>query len=193
VKESFADDKTALNLAKTLNTAISSNKLEISDAKRDIGTKTDVAKAKFGNQEIILEAESSTVGVSQPKVFFDGIIKEKSVILNTPVRILPSWVSGRPALGSTRPAGTPAVEPPTALKEDETLRLISQTVLQKKLPELRAGIDQILNESKVTSLRLSVESEKLRQLKPENVSTIKFTLVGNDFTMVQDEGQKSIL
>jgi hypothetical protein len=38
-----------------------------------------------------------------------------------------------------------------------------------------------------------VESDKLKQVKPENISTIKFTLIGNDFTMIQDEGQKSIL
>ncbi len=191
VKDSFADEKVALNVARSLSTAISSNKLEILEAKRDVGTKMDIAKVKAGNQEIILETETKSVGIIQPKAFFENTVKEKSVVLNTPIRTLPSWVLGTPAPIGTRP-NAPAEKPET-LKEDVTLKTISESILQKNLTDLRSGLDKIINETKTTTLKLSVESDKLKQVKPENVSTIKFTLIGNDFTMVQDEGQKSIL
>lgn len=191
VQADFPDEKTAVNVARNLNTAISTNKLELGEVRRDPVSKQDLAKVKIGNQEITLLAESQKVGALQPKVFFENTFKEKSTVLNTPIRNLPTWVAGRPVLTANRPNAP--VESPSNLKEDESLKTISQTILQNKLLELRTGIDKILNESKVTSLRLSVESEKLKQLKPENLSTIKFTLIGNDFTMVQDEGQKSIL
>ncbi|MFN3996671.1 hypothetical protein [Algoriphagus sp.] len=191
VKDVFADEKIAMNVAKSLSTAISSNKLEIIEAKRDLGTKMDIAKVKAGNQEIILETESKTVGTIQPKAFFENTVKEKRAVLNTPIRTLPSWVLGNPAPVGTRPNAP--VEKPETLKEDVTLKSISESILQKNLPDLRSGLDKIINETKTTTLKLSVESDKLKQVKPENVSTIKFTLVGNDFTMIQDEGQKSIL
>lgn len=191
VQADFPDEKTAVNVARNLNTAISTNKLELGEVRRDPVSKQDLAKVKIGNQEITLLVESQKVGALQPKVFFENTFKEKSTFLNTPIRNLPTWVAGRPVLTANRPNAP--VESPSNLKEDESLKTISQTILQNKLLELRTGIDKILNESKVTSLRLSVESEKLKQLKPENLSSIKFTLIGNDFTMVQDEGQKSIL
>lgn len=191
VKDAFADEKIALNVAKTLSTAISTNKVEILEAKRDVGTKMDIAKVKAGNQEIILETESKTVGTSQPKAFFENTVKEKRAVLNTPIRTLPSWVLGTTVPTGTRP-NAPAEKPET-LKEDMILKTISESILQKNLTDLRSGLDKIINETKTTTLKLSVESEKLKQVKPENVSTIKFTLIGNDFTMLQDEGQKSIL
>lgn len=191
VKDAFEDEKIALNVAKTLSTAITTNKVEILEAKRDVGTKMDIAKIKAGNQEIILETESKTVGTFQPKAFFENTVKEKRTVLNTPIRILPSWVLGNPTPVGTRPNAP--VEKPETMKEDVTLKSISESILQKNLPDLRSGLDKIINETKTTTLKLSVESDKLKQVKPENVSTIKFTLVGNDFTMIQDEGQKSIL
>ena len=191
VKDLFADEKTALNVARSLNSAISINKLEVLEARRDGVTKMDLAKVKAGNQEIILETETRSVGAIQPKMFFENSFKEKNLVLNMPVRNLPSWVSGRPGLGVNRPNAP--VDPPATLKEDVTLRTVSESILQKNLPDLRAGLDKIINETKTTTLMLAVESEKLKQMKPENVSTIKFTLIGNDFTMVVDEGHKSIL
>jgi len=191
VKDSFADEKIALNVAKTLSTAISSNKLEILEAKRDVGTKMDIAKVKAGNQEIILETETKSAGAIQPKAFFENTVREKRVVLNTPVRTLPSWVLGTPTPIGTRPNAP--VEKPETLKEDVTLKTISESILQKNLSDLRSGLNKIINETKTTTLKLSVESDKLKQVKPENISTIKFTLIGNDFTMIQDEGQKSIL
>jgi hypothetical protein len=191
VKDLFADEKTALNVARSLNSAISINKLEVLEARRDGVTKMDLAKVKAGNQEIILETETRSVGAIQPKMFFENSFKEKNLVLNMPVRNLPSWVSGRPGLGVNRPNAP--VDPPATLKEDVTLRTVSESILQKNLPDLRAGLDKIINETKTTTLMLAVESEKLKQMKPENVSIIKFTLIGNDFTMVVDEGHKSIL
>lgn len=191
IQTDFPDDKTALNLAKSLNSAILSNKLELGEVKRDALSKTDMAKAKLGNQEIVLTMESQKVGSSQPKVFFESVIKEKSVVLNKPILVRPTWLGGRPIGAGTRPTSTP--EPSVNLKEDDTLLGISQTILRNKLTDFRVGVEKILNESKVTSLKLTVESEKLKQVKPETVSTIKFTLTGNDFTMVQDDGQKSVL
>ena len=191
VKDFFSDEKTALNVARSLNTAISINKVEVLEARRDGVTKMDLAKVKAGNQEIILETDTRSVGAIQPKMFFENAFKEKNLVLNMPVRNLPSWVSGRPSLGGIRP-NTP-VDTPATLKEDVTLKTVSESILQKNLPDLRAGLDKIINETKTTTLMLAVESEKLKQMKPENVSTIKFTLIGNDFTMVVDEGHKSIL
>jgi hypothetical protein len=191
VKDAFADEKIALNVAKSLSTAISTNKLEILEAKRDVATKMDIAKVKAGNLDIILETESKSVGTIQPKAFFENTVREKSVVLNTPIRTLPTWVLGTPPPIATRP-NAPAEKQDT-LKEDVALKTISESILQKNLSDLRSGLNKIINETKITTLRLAVESDKLKQVKPENVSTIKFTLIGNDFTMIQDEGQKSIL
>lgn len=191
VKDLFADEKVALNVARSLITAISTNKLEIVEAKRDPSTKMDVAKVKLGNQEVLLESESKLAGGVQPRLFFESNIKEKSAVLNTPIRTRPTWVSGNTTLGNARP-NTPAPQTAT-LKEDFTLKAVSETVLESKMLDLRAGLNKIINDTKTTTLNLSVESEKLKQVKPENLSTIKFTLVGNDFTMIQHEGQKSIL
>lgn len=191
VKDDFADEKMALNVARSLNTAISTNKLEVIETKRDGVTKMDIAKVKVGNQEVVLETETRSIGVIQPKLFFENTFKEKSLVLNTPIRTLPTWVSGRSNLGGIRP--NDLGDQPATLKEDVTLKTVSEFILQKNLPDLRAGLDKIINETKTTTLMLAVESEKLKQMKPENISTIKFTLIGNDFTMVTDEGQKSIL
>lgn len=193
VDKSYSSDNEALADAKTLTTAITTKKIEVVEAKREVGTKMDVAKLKAGNQEFSVVAESQKVGSIQPKVFFENTFKEKNIVLNTPIRTVPTWVSGRPALATSGAVNRPASNTSAALKEDFTLKLISDSVIRKKLPELESAITKLVNETKVTTLQVSVEADKLKQLKPENMATIKFTLNGNDFTLLDEDGQRTII
>lgn len=194
INKVYGTDREALSDAKVLTSAISTKKIEVVEAKRDVASKLDLAKLKAGNQEFAIEIESQKVGAVQPKVFFENAFKEKNVVLNAPIRTVPTWVSGRPSLSGVGGANRPSTPEPAAnLKEDLTLKQISDAVIKKKLPELELAVSKILDENKITTLKIAVEADKLKQLKPENMATIKFTLTGNDFTLLDDEGQQSII
>jgi hypothetical protein len=59
--------------------------------------------------------------------------------------------------------------------------------------QLEAGISKIAQETVSTGLQVAVDIEKLKQVKPENLMTIKFTLNSQDFTMLDDNNTISIL
>ena len=79
------------------------------------------------------------------------------------------------------------------VEEDEVLREVANEVLKRRMTQLEAGISKIAEETKTSSLRVAVDSEKLSKVKPENVMTIKFTLNSQDFTMLDDDSKPSIL
>lgn len=191
VNKSYQSEKEALTDAKILNSSISAKKIEIVETKRDPVAKIDMAKIKSGNQEFLIEIENQKVGTVQPKVFFEKSFSDKSIALNTPIRIDPSWLSGRMVV-----AGNPAPrnpQPSVELKEDDVLKTISENILKRRLADLELGISKILDENKVTTIQVTVESEKLKQVKPENLATIRFSLNAQDFTLLDDESKRSIL
>ncbi|MCU0400303.1 MAG: hypothetical protein MUE75_04710 [Algoriphagus sp.] len=191
VSKLYTSEKEALIDARILNTSISTKKVEILETRKDSVAKVDLARIKIGNQEFMIEMDSQKLGAVQPKVFFEKSFSEKSAVLNTPIRVAPSWLSGRiPTAGTSVP---PSTQPSLELKEDDALRVISETIMKKRLADLEFGISKILNENKATTIQVMVESEKLKQLKPENLATIKFSLSAQDFTMMDDESKKSIL
>ena len=192
VSKLYTSEKEALSDARILNTSISTKKVEIVETRKDAVAKVDLARIKAGNQEFMVEMDSQKVGAVQPKAFFERSFSEKSTALNTPIRIAPSWLSGRiPTVGTPTPPSSS--QPSVELKEDDALKVISETIMKKRLADLEFGISKILNENKATTIQVMVESEKLKQLKPENLATIKFSLSAQDFTMMDDESKKSIL
>ena len=131
------------------------------------------------------------MGRVQPKAFFEKSFSEKSVLLTAPTRIVPSWITGRVPVGAaTAPRNQ---QTGIELKEDDVLKTVSENILKKRLLDLDLGISKILDENKTTTLKVTVESEKLKQVKPENLATIRFSLNSQDFTMMDDESKKSIL
>ena len=191
VSTSYPSELEALNDAKVLNTAISARKVEIVETRRDAVAKLDQAKIKTGNQEFLIEVESQKLGRVQPKAFFEKSFSEKSVLLTAPTRIVPSWITGRVPVGAaTAPRNQ---QTGIELKEDDVLKTVSENILKKRLLDLDLGISKILDENKTTTLKVTVESEKLKQVKPENLATIRFSLNSQDFTMMDDESKKSIL
>lgn len=191
VSKLYSSEKEALSDAKVLNASISAKKVEVVETRKDAVAKVDLARIKTGNQEFLLEMDSQKLGAVQPKVFFEKSFSEKSAVLNTPIRTVPAWLNGRiPTSGNPLPTTAP---PSVELKEDDLLKTISESILKKRLVDLEFGVSKILNENKVTSIQVAIESEKLKLVKPENLATIKFSLSAQDFTMMDDENKKSIL
>lgn len=191
VDKFYATESEALEDATTLNKAISTKKIEILDTRRESVSKVDFVKIKTGSQEFMLSVESQKLGSVQPKTFFERSFSEKSALLTAPVRIMPFWMSGRvPVRGNSSPRNP---QSGIELREDDDLKVISENILKKRLTDLEFGISKILDENKITSMQVTVESEKLKLVKPENLATIKFSLSAQDFTMIDDESKKSIL
>ncbi|WP_075351863.1 hypothetical protein [Algoriphagus marinus] len=190
VTKDYRTNQEALNDAKQLSSSIASNKASVSDFKKDAVTKNDLASIKIGNIQLPIEVESKKVGSSQPKAFFETLVTNKAISIKNPTVKQP-WVIGRP---TPKPKPNSPNTPDRAeIEEDESLREIAKEVLKKRMIQLEAGIGKIAEETKSTSLRVAVDSEKLSKVKPENVMTIKFTLNSQDFTMMDDNSKPSIL
>lgn len=189
VKE-YASEKEAILDANLISSSISSNKLVLSDFSKDPVSKLDAAKIKAGNLEVPIQVVNVKAASIAPKVLFEASFAEKAVLLKNPVRIQP-WLIGRPAATappiSPRPTGQPNQE------EDKTLQEIASAILKKKMIQLEAGISKIATETVSTGLQVAVDIEKLKLVKPENIMTIKFTLNSQDFTMLDDNSNVSIL
>jgi hypothetical protein len=188
VTKDYQTNQEALTDAKQLSASIASNKASVSNFKKDAVTKSDIASIKIGNTELPIEVESKKVGSAQPKSFFESLVTNKAISIKNPTVKQP-WVIGRP---TPRPKpNSPASN--EMVEEDESLREVANEVLKKRMIQLEAGIGKIAEETKSTSLRVAVDSEKLSKVKPENVMTIKFTLNSQDFTMVDDNSKPSVL
>jgi len=111
------------------------------------------------------------------------LIFHKGVQLNKAVIAKPRWMGG--AIPIVTPGG--ANKPEDDFEEDQTLNLAAEKVLAMKLPLFEMGVNKILSENKTTVINVSVDSETISKAKPETISTIKFTLGSQDFTLMEDE------
>jgi len=189
VKE-YASEKEAILDANLISSSISSNKLVLSDFSKDPVSKLDAAKIKAGNLEVPIQVVNAKAASIAPKVLFEASFAEKAVLLKNPVRIQP-WLIGRPAAPAPPASPRPTAQPNQ--EEDRTLQEIASAILKKKMIQLEAGISKIAMETVSTGLQIAVDIEKLKLVKPENIMTIKFTLNSQDFTMLDDNSNVSIL
>jgi len=187
ILKEYDSEKEALTDAKLVNASISTNKLILSDFSKDSVSKLDGAKIKAGNLEVPIQVLSPKAASIAPKVLFETTFAEKAVLLKNPIRVRP-WVVGRPAV-----ATTPRPNAPADQEDDITLQDIATSILKKKMIQLEAGISKIALETVSTGLQVVVDIEKLKQVKPENLMTIKFTLNSQDFMMLDDNNNVSIL
>ncbi len=191
ISEKYPSENEALADAKVLNAFIVAKKTEVGDVSKIAGTQMNLAKLKAGNKLFSLEIDSRKLASLQPKAFLEKSILEKGQLLTSSTRIKPVWMSGR--LSGTRPVSRPTGAVANELKEDNSLKLLAEKVLKSRLPEFGLAVQKILNENVVTKIQVVVESEKLKQVKPENLATIRFSLNAQDFTMLEDENQKTFL
>jgi hypothetical protein len=191
VVKAYRSNQEALSDAKQLSSSVTSNKATVSDFKKDVVTKMDLASIKMGNLELPIEVESKKIGAIQPKTFFETLVSDKSISIKNPLVKQP-WMIGRPT-PKPKPNSPATPERGDGSEEDESLREIANEVLKKRMIQLEAGISKIAEETKTTALRVAVDSEKLSKIKPENVMTIKFTLNSQDFTMLDNDSKPSIL
>lgn len=187
VLKEYDSEKEALLDAKLVNASISTNKLIVSDFSKDPVSKLDGAKIKAGNLEVPIQVLSAKPANVVPKVMFETNFAEKAVLLKNPIRLQP-WVIGRPNAPATPRPNAPADE-----EGDVSLQELANSILKKKMIQLEAGISKIAQETVSTGLQVAVDMEKLKQVKPENLMTIKFTLNSQDFTMLDDSTNFSIL
>ena len=190
VLKEYASEKEAILDANLISSSISSNKLVLSDFSKDPVSKLDAAKIKAGNLEVPIQVVNAKAASIAPKVLFEASFAEKAVLLKNPVRIQP-WLVGRPAAPAPPTSPRPTSQPNQ--EEDRTLQEIASAILKKKMIQLEAGISKIAMETVSTGLQVAVDIEKLKLVKPENIMTIKFTLNSQDFTMLDDNSNVSIL
>jgi ABC-type Fe3+-hydroxamate transport system substrate-binding protein len=53
------------------------------------------------------------------------------------------------------------------------------------------GIQNILDQSKITTLKVAVDAEKLSKAKPDSILTLKFNLSAKDFAMISESESPS--
>ncbi|MDF2156879.1 hypothetical protein [Algoriphagus sp. CAU 1675] len=191
VSKKYPSQNEALADAKILNASIIAKKTEVGEVKKLPGTQMNLAELKAGNKLFSLEIDSRKVASLQPKDFLEKSILEKGQLLTSSKRIKPVWMGGR--LSGARPISRPTGVASNELKEDNSLKILTDKVLKSRIPEFGLAVEKILNENVVTTIQVAVESEKLKQVKPENLATIRFSLNAQDFTMLEDENQKTFL
>lgn len=189
VLKEYASEKEAIIDANLISSSISTNKLVLSDFSKDPVSKLDAAKIKAGSLEVPIQVVNAKAVNIAPKVLFETTFAEKAVLLKNPIRRQP-WLVGRPAAAAST---TPRPNAPANQEEDSTLQEIASAILKKKMIQLEAGISKIAMETVSTGLQVAVDIEKLKLVKPENIMTIKFTLNSQDFTMLDDNNNVSIL
>ncbi len=191
VKKDYVSHQEALSDVNKLSESFASNKVTVSDFKKDAVSKMDLANIKVGNMELPIVVESKKLGSVQPKSFFESLVTKKASTVKNP-RIKQPWLIGRPG-PAPRPNPGNSPSRPAAPEEDESLRQVANEILARRILQLETAISQLTNETKSTFLNVSVDSEKLSKVKSENVMTIKFTLNSQDYTMLEDESKPSIL
>jgi len=183
VTEKYESEAKALTDAKSLAGSLKDNKVKVGEVKKDTANKAEVASFKAGTKTFEVSIDSKKVRTATSKDFFEKSVVDKGVQLNKAVIAKPRWMGG--AIPIVTPGG--ANKPEDDFEEDQTLNLAAEKVLAMKLPLFEMGVNKILSENKTTVINVSVDSETISKAKPETISTIKFTLGSQDFTLMEDE------
>lgn len=183
VNEKFADEKVAMNSAKELTKSLKANKVEVAEVKRDTTKKVETASFKAGNRKFDVSIDSKKLGAASSKSFFEKSVSEKAVMLNKETKAKPKWMG----------AGATANISSEEFEDDQALNDVVQKVMAARLPVFETGVNKIQSENKATIIDVNVDSEAISKAKPETISTIKFTLGSQDFTLLEDEDHNTIL
>ncbi|MFC3879109.1 hypothetical protein ACFOSV_02925 [Algoriphagus namhaensis] len=183
VNEKFADEKVAMNSAKELTKSLKANKVEVAEVKRDTTKKVETASFKAGNRKFDVSIDTKKLGAASSKSFFEKSVSEKAVMLNKGTKAKPKWMG----------AGAAANISSEEFEDDQTLNDAVEKVMAARLPVFETGVNKILSENKATIIDVNVDSEAISKAKPETISTIKFTLGSQDFTLLEDEDHNTIL
>lgn len=184
LKNEFTNEREAITEAKGLIEQISKNQLKISDSKSS-GT-VNTAKLVSGNKQLEILAKADPNSRFNPKALFDSSIAKKAVAVKN-VPIANSWVLGKKISPQEARNTSNAVQE----KVDETLFTVSKNLLSKKSLDFQNGIQNILDQSKITTLKIAVDAEKISKAKPESVLTLKFNLSAKDFAMINESDSPS--
>ncbi|MFN3802928.1 hypothetical protein [Belliella pelovolcani] len=184
LKDEFANERTAITEAKALIDQISKSQLKVSESKSTGNVNT--AKLISGRKQLDIIAKADPANKSNAKNLFDSSIAKKAeAVKNAP--IANSWVLGKKiSPQEARNTNTAAQEKP-----DETLFNISKSLLNQKSIDFQNGIRNILDQSKITTLKVAVDAEKLSKAKPDSILTLKFNLSAKDFAMISDSDAPS--
>ncbi len=184
LKDEFTNERAAITEAKGLIDQISKDQLKVSESK-SAGT-VNTAKLISGRKQLEIIAKADPANKSNAKTLFDSSIAKKAVaVKNAPVAN--SWVLGKKiSPQEARNTNTAAQE-----KADETLFNVSKNLLSKKSIDFQNGIQNILDQSKITTLKVAVDAEKLSKAKPDSILTLKFNLSAKDFAMISESESPS--
>jgi hypothetical protein len=189
VVEKYESEGEALIDAKSLSSSLKANKIKVEDVKNDSANKLETANLKAGNKSFQVSVDTKKVGTGDSKSFLEKSVVEKGVQLNKVVVAKPRWLGG--TAGTINSGG--ANKPMDDFEDDMTLSLLAEKVIVGKLPIFETGISKILSENKTTVMNVTVDSEAINKAKPETISTIKFTLGSQDFTIMEDEDHNPTL
>lgn len=181
--EKYESETKALTDAKSLSNSLKANKVKVGDVKKDTVNKVEMASFKAGNKSFEVSVDMKKVGTATSKSFFEKSIVDKGIQLNKTVVAKPRWMGGSAAGRNSGETN----KPEDVFQDDQSLNLVSEKVIAAKLPLFETGINKILSENTTTIMNVTVDSEKISKAKSETISTIKFTLGSQDFTLMEDE------
>lgn len=181
--EKYESEGKALTDARSLSSSLKASKVKVGDVKKDTVNKVEMASFKAGNKSFEVSVDTNKVGTDSSKSFFEKSIVDKGIQLNKTVVAKPRWMGGPAAERNS--GGTN--KPEDVFQDDQSLNLVSEKVIAAKLPLFETGLNKILSENTTTIMNVTVDSEKISKAKPETISTIKFTLGSQDFTLMEDE------
>ncbi len=184
IDKKYVSEVDALKDAKALTTSLKSKKVEVTSVKTDEIKKVDIGALKAGNRTFNVLLGAKKFNDPKPKASLEKAIGVKAEFLNQPRKEVPNW------LKASKPAS--ANVDPEKFEEDLTLKIATEKVISERLPLLEQGINDIMSKNAITVMNVNVDSESIKNAQPETVSTIKFSLSAQDFTLLDDD-QEPIL
>lgn len=188
IGELYEDETTALNDTRLLADTVKRGQLVTSGFTRNEERKVEMASIKLANKTLTLLLPA-LAAVTNKELFFRDRINSKTRLINNPIVRQP-WLTGRIPVSTNpgRPATTTFTE-----ETDESLRKAATDILRQRFLQLQSTVGKLAAETKTTSLKILVEAEKLKAVKPENLLTLKFSLNAQDFQVFDNDQQTTLL
>ncbi|MDN3205032.1 hypothetical protein [Algoriphagus sediminis] len=184
VDKEYDSEAEALKDAKALTSSLKSKKVEVTSVKKDENKKVEIGALKAGNRTFNVLFGGKSINDPKPKASLEKAINIKAEVLNKPQRDVPNWLkASKPAMANINPE---------KFEDDVSLKLATEKVINERLPLFEQGINDIMSKNMTTVLNVNVDGEAIKNAQPETISTIKFSLSAQDFTLLDDD-QEPIL